>query len=874
MTALPDPIQRRRTFAIISHPDAGKTTLTEKLLLFGGAIQLAGEVKAKANRRQTRSDWMATERERGISIVTSVMTFEYGGHVFNLLDTPGHEDFSEDTYRTLSAVDSAVMVIDAAKGIEARTKKLFEICRLRDIPIVTFINKMDRESRDPFEILDEIEKTLALDTAPLNWPVGRGRSFAGVYDFSDDTVHRLEEGAPLKGPDSVRQLLPEHEGQATADEIALAREACRPFDLASFREGHLSPVMFGSALRNFGVKELIDTLVRVAPPPTPQKADKRTVEPQEPALTGFVFKIQANMDPNHRDRIAFLRVVSGKLARGMRVKQVRTGKSMGLSAPQFFFAQNRTVADEAWPGDIVGLPNHGTLRIGDTLTEGEAIAFHGVPSFAPEILRRVRVEDAMKAKKLKEAMRQMAEEGVVQVFLPLDGSQPIVGVVGALQLDVLRDRMAAEYNLPIAFDVPRFQQCRWVLGSRQAVEDFTAKHRGAMAEDLDGALVFMAESAFMLNYEKERSPDVTFSDIKDYQRELAARCCYRMGQPEGRNPRSRNNRWVTSFALTHPTAPRRGLRRNALQQRLARHPEDLAAALLGLDPEEVESGIFRLQQFAAGADLAEHGAALVEMVRRPGEDAPDDVEPVLAAGQRQFRLVPVFRRQHRHLGGVDIGRVGENQVVAAARHRLPQVALQEGHAFLQPMLGDVDPGNRESVGGEFDGVDGGIGEDPGGQDRQRARAGAEVEHALDLLRLLDQGEIVAADEVGEEDLADEGARHDHALVDGEGDALNIGAAGQIDGRLAALDPLVDDGGEPGPFRPGEPGVQPGVELVDGQTQRLQDQEGRLVQRRRRAMAIGQFRRVEAAHRMAEEIADGEQFVAGSAAVGLGHGSNP
>ena len=524
MTALPDPIQRRRTFAIISHPDAGKTTLTEKLLLFGGAIQLAGEVKAKANRRSTRSDWMAMERERGISIVTSVMTFEYAGHVFNLLDTPGHEDFSEDTYRTLSAVDSAIMVIDAAKGIEARTKKLFEICRLRDIPILTFVNKLDRESRDPFEILDEIEKTLALDTAPLNWPVGRGRSFAGVYVFADERFHRLDgvEDDSRTGLEAVGAALSEPEASTTVDEISLAREACRPFDLTAFRQGHLSPVLFGSALRNFGVRELIDTLVAIAPPPTPQKADKRLVEPGEKELTGFVFKIQANMDPNHRDRIAFLRVCSGKLIRGMKVKQVRTGKTMSLASPQFFFAQNRSLAEEAWPGDIVGIPNHGTLRIGDTLTEGEAIAFHGVPSFAPELLRRVRVEDAMKAKKLKEAMRQMAEEGVVQVFLPLDGSPPIVGVVGALQLDVLADRMAAEYNLPISFEMSRFQQCRWVSGQKSEIDDFVEKHRSAMAEDLDGALVFMAESPFMLNYERERAAAVTFADMKDYQREAVA----------------------------------------------------------------------------------------------------------------------------------------------------------------------------------------------------------------------------------------------------------------------------------------------------------------------------------------------------------------
>ena len=424
MTDPSAPVSRRRTFAIISHPDAGKTTLTEKLLLFGGAIQLAGEVKAKRNRVSTRSDWMGIEKERGISVVTSVMTFEYGGCVFNLLDTPGHEDFSEDTYRTLTAVDSAVMVIDAAKGIEARTRKLFEVCRLRDIPIVTFVNKMDRESRDPFDLLDEIEKTLALDTTPATWPIGRGRGFVGTYDLARNLVRRIDtEGEPISvaGPEdeALRDLVPAAEFEAWQDEVTLAKEACRPFDLKAFREGHLTPVFFGSALRNFGVRDLIDALARFAPPPRGQEADKRQVDAAENRMTGFVFKIQANMDPNHRDRIAFMRICSGRLTRGMKAKLVRTGKPISLNTPQFFFAQDRAIADEAWAGDVVGIPNHGTLRIGDTLTEGEDIVFRGVPSFAPEILRRIKLQDAMKAKKLREALQQMAEEGVVQLFLPV-----------------------------------------------------------------------------------------------------------------------------------------------------------------------------------------------------------------------------------------------------------------------------------------------------------------------------------------------------------------------------------------------------------------------------------------------------------------------
>ncbi|MBV1705166.1 MAG: peptide chain release factor 3, partial [Hyphomicrobiales bacterium] len=515
------------TFAIISHPDAGKTTLTEKLLLFGGAIQLAGEVRAKANRRQTRSDWMAIERQRGISVVTSVMTFEYEGRVFNLLDTPGHEDFSEDTYRTLTAVDSAVMVIDAAKGIEARTRKLFEVCRLRDIPIVTFVNKMDRETRDPFDLLDEIEKTLALDVAPLTWPVGRGRSLAGVYDLRGSSLRLVGKDAepvPVNGPGDPRiaELLPETERAAAMDELAIAVEASRPFDRKAFLEGHLTPVLWGSALKEFGVRHLIDALAEFAPPPRAQSAATREVAADEAKMSGFVFKIQANMDPNHRDRIAFLRVCSGALKRGMKARLSRTGKPVPLNAPQFFFAQDRTIADEAFAGDVVGIPNHGVLRIGDTLTDGEDLAFRGVPSFAPEILRRVKLADAMKAKKLREALRQLAEEGVAQVFTPADGSPAIVGVVGALQLDVLVERLAAEYGLPVSFEKSRFEVCRWVSSpDRAALDEFLAANGASLAHDLDGAPVFLASSAFNLRYDTERWPKIAFADVKDYQRAAA-----------------------------------------------------------------------------------------------------------------------------------------------------------------------------------------------------------------------------------------------------------------------------------------------------------------------------------------------------------------
>ncbi|MFZ1106145.1 MAG: peptide chain release factor 3 [Hyphomicrobiaceae bacterium] len=513
-------IARRRTFAIISHPDAGKTTLTEKLLLFGGAIQLAGQVKAKRDGRNTRSDWMAIERARGISVVTSVMTFEYGGAVFNLLDTPGHEDFSDHTYRTLTAVDSAIMVIDAARGIEARTLKLFEICRLRDIPIVTFINKMDRESQDPLELLDEIERTLAIETAPMVWPVGRGRAFKGTYDLAQPRIRQVErepEGTPVSGPDdpAITALLDEDAAAAWRDEIELVQTACGRFDLAKFREGTLTPVYFGSALKNFGVRDILEALIAYAPPPRAQKAATRTVEAAEKAMTGIVFKIQANMDPNHRDRIAFMRVCSGKLTRGMRVKVPRTGKTMALAAPQFFFAQDRSLAEEAYAGDVVGIPNRGTLRIGDAITEGEDITFLGIPSFAPEIMRRIRLEDAIRAKKLRDALREMAEEGVVQVFSPLDGTPPIVGVIGALQLDVLADRLLNEYGLQTGFDPAPCDTVRWIKADDPAeLQRFVERNRSSVATDLDEAKVYLASSAFNLQWTAERNPEIKFVDIK------------------------------------------------------------------------------------------------------------------------------------------------------------------------------------------------------------------------------------------------------------------------------------------------------------------------------------------------------------------------
>ena len=517
----------RRTFAIISHPDAGKTTLTEKLLLVGGAIHLAGEVKARGQNRRARSDWMKIEQQRGISVTSSVMTFERSGITFNLLDTPGHEDFSEDTYRTLTAVDSAVMVIDAARGIEAQTRKLFEVCRLRSVPIITFINKVDREGRQPFALLDEIADALALDVAPMSWPVGMGGAFEGIYDLARNALHRPARDATgayegdsvpvggLEDPDLDRLL--------SADGVALLREEAElaqagyaAFDVGSYRNGDLTPVYFGSALKDFGVEQLIDAIADFAPPPRPQPAEPRIIEPDEREVAGFIFKVQANMNPQHRDRVAFMRLCSGKFRRGMKLTQVGTGKTIAVHSPILFFAQTRELADEAFPGDIIGIPNHGTLRVGDTLTEGETLRCTGLPNFAPEILRRVKLADPTKTKQLRNALNDMAEEGIMQVFHPAIGSQWIVGVVGQLQLDVLISRLQAEYKVDAGFEPSPWDTARWISASDEKVlEEFKALHRSALAEDRDGAPVFMAKDAWELNYIEGKSPDIRFSATKD-----------------------------------------------------------------------------------------------------------------------------------------------------------------------------------------------------------------------------------------------------------------------------------------------------------------------------------------------------------------------
>ena len=507
---------RRRTFAIISHPDAGKTTLTEHVLLMGGAIHLAGEVKAKRDRRRARSDWMKIEQERGISVTTAVMTFEYNGLVFNLLDTPGHEDFSEDTYRTLTAADSAIMVIDAAKGIETQTRKLFEVCRLRDIPIVTFINKMDREARDPFDLIDEIADTLQLHVTPAMWPVGSGLNFRGAMDFEKNHFLPFKPGAQPVGHNHIADVLSADEHKHLNEEMDLARGGYPAFDLASFREGHLTPIYFGAALKNFGIRELITGLGTNAPGPRAQPAVQRTVLPEEDKVAGFVFKVQANMDPNHRDRVAFMRVCSGHFRRGMKLKQSGSGKMISVHNPILFFAQSRETVDEAWPGDIIGIPNHGVLRVGDTLTEGEDLTFTGIPNFAPEIIRRVRLADPLKAKHLQRALEALAEEGVTQVFRPKIGGQWFVGVVGQLQLDVLASRIAAEYGLEVAFEQGLYETARWVAADDAAeLKRFLDAHQGNLADDRDGAPVFMAKSAWELRYSADKWPKIKFTATRE-----------------------------------------------------------------------------------------------------------------------------------------------------------------------------------------------------------------------------------------------------------------------------------------------------------------------------------------------------------------------
>jgi peptide chain release factor 3 len=525
MSNLDQHIQKRRTFGIISHPDAGKTTLTEKLLLFGGAIQLAGAVKAKGKKRRgAQSDWMKVERERGISVASAVMTFEYGDRVFNLLDTPGHKDFSEDTYRTLTAVDSSVMVLDSAKGIEAQTFKLFEVCRLRDIPITTFINKMDRAGRDPLELLDEIREKLALDVTPATWPIGQGRRFKGCYDIFNDRlilIQRTQETLPDEGvvceglnDPKIDEILSAEAADKMREEVEMVRLLCPDFDRTAFLEGHLSPVYFGSAIYSFGVRELLNGLANHAPSPQPQPTEERMVHPTEGDVTGFVFKIQANMDPRHRDRMAFMRICSGKFEQGMKLYHPREDTNMTMHNPQIFMARQRDMAEIAYPGDIIGVPNHGQLRIGDVLTEGEELHFTGIPNFAPELLKKVRPKEPLKAKHLGKALGQLAEEGVARIFRTELSPDWIVGVVGPLQFDVLADRIRTEFNVPVEFDQSGLHTARWINGNGDSIEKLRRAERSSYATDHDDDPVFLARNAWHLDHVQDNYPDLQFEATK------------------------------------------------------------------------------------------------------------------------------------------------------------------------------------------------------------------------------------------------------------------------------------------------------------------------------------------------------------------------
>lgn len=514
-----DQVRRRRTFAIISHPDAGKTTLTEKLLLFSGAIQSAGTVKGKKTGKFATSDWMDIEKQRGISVASSVMQFDYKDHTVNLLDTPGHQDFSEDTYRVLTAVDSALMVIDAAKGVEAQTIKLLNVCRLRDTPIVTFMNKYDREVRDSLELLDEVEDILQIRCAPVTWPIGMGKNFKGVYHILNDEIYLFEAGGErlphefdiIKGINNpeLEQRFP-LEIQQLRDEIELVQAASNEFNLDEFLAGELTPVFFGSAINNFGIQEILNSLIDWAPAPKPRDATMRMVGPDEPKFSGFIFKIQANMDPKHRDRIAFLRVCSGKFERGMKMKHLRINREIAASSVVTFMSHDRELAEEAYAGDIIGIPNHGNIQIGDSFSEGEQLAFTGIPFFAPELFRSVRIKNPLKIKQLQKGLQQLGEEGAVQVFKPMSGADLILGAVGVLQFEVVTSRLANEYGVEAVFDSASIWSARWVsCDDKKKLAEFEKANAGNLAIDAGGNLAYLAPNRVNLGLTQERRCDFT-----------------------------------------------------------------------------------------------------------------------------------------------------------------------------------------------------------------------------------------------------------------------------------------------------------------------------------------------------------------------------
>ncbi|MGB5490531.1 MAG: peptide chain release factor 3 [Woeseiaceae bacterium] len=526
MSSIPQQVSKRRTFAIISHPDAGKTTLTEKLLLYGGAIQLAGTVKGRKASRHATSDWMALEQQRGISVTSSVMQFPYKDCVINLLDTPGHEDFSEDTYRTLTAVDSALMVIDCAKGVEQRTIKLMDVCRLRDTPIMTFINKLDRDGREPIELLDEIESVLKVQCSPITWPIGMGRSLKGVYHLLQDSIYLYDKVGREKAAE-IRRIDGLDSAEAAEvlgdrleefrEEIELVKGACPTLSLGDYLAAKQTPVFFGSAIANFGVKELLDEFITHAPAPLPRESEQRVVEPTEDALTGFVFKIQANMDPGHRDRIAFMRICSGEYRKGIRTLHVRSGKEMKIPEAITFMAADRQHAETAYAGDIIGIHNHGTINIGDSFSEGEELRFTGIPNFAPEMFRRAVLKDPLRLKALQKGLAQLCEEGATQLFKPMRNNDLILGAVGPLQFEVVAHRLKDEYNVECQFDTVNVATARWVeCADDKMLSDFQVKAHDHLALDHGGRLVYIAPTRVNLNLTEERWPEIRFLKTREH----------------------------------------------------------------------------------------------------------------------------------------------------------------------------------------------------------------------------------------------------------------------------------------------------------------------------------------------------------------------
>ncbi|MBR9859636.1 peptide chain release factor 3 [bacterium] len=525
--SLSQEIDKRKTFGIISHPDAGKTTLTEKLLLFGGAIQTAGAVKSNKIKKTATSDFMEIEKQRGISVATSVMSFHYKGKIVNILDTPGHKDFAEDTYRTLTAVDSVILVVDAAKGVEAQTRKLMQVCRMRNTPVIIFVNKLDREGRDPFDLLDELEQELNISTRPLSWPINIGSRFKGVYLLYNQSLNLFEgdktkKAAEYKAIDSLEdtkldELVGEEDANQLREDVELIEGVYEPFDRNLYLDGLLAPVFFGSALNNFGVQEMLDTFIDIAPGPKSRETDKREVKPSEDKFTGFIFKIHANLDPNHRDRIAFLRVCSGTFERNTFYYHPRLEKKMRFSNPYTFLASSKDVVEEAFPGDVVGLYDTGNFKIGDGLTEGESIEFQGIPSFSPELFREVVNLDPMKSKQLEKGIDQLTDEGVAQLYTQQPGNRKIIGTVGELQFEVIQYRLKHEYNASARFDSLPYHKACWMTGDEQAIQDFIKYKPQDIVVDKDDNLVFLAQTAFMLDMAKQNNPKITFHETSEFK---------------------------------------------------------------------------------------------------------------------------------------------------------------------------------------------------------------------------------------------------------------------------------------------------------------------------------------------------------------------